>query len=228
MRDSLFDKDHFDSLYNYYNEKISHLEDSIYQDTVKDKVRKIAPIRLFNWKFQQLKIMCSRGDSLDDIKQAYLKLFDNFIDIFTSDINIDIQHFIALGLLLNVSEEELTLLKKIKDNRNIIDGFIGLCLSDVQAISTSDLEDLLENYNSLFNIYNSSTLDKESKIISYLQNWYNQMRETYFYGSHKDTGFFYTGYWSFEIAALVKILNIPDDSFKDHKYYPYDLVHFEG
>ncbi|MBF0778742.1 PoNe immunity protein domain-containing protein [Streptococcus cuniculi] len=228
MRDSLFDKTHFDSLYNHYNEKISNLEDSICQDTVKDKVRKIAPIRLFNWKFQQLKIMYSRGDSLDDIKQAYLKLFDNFIDIFTPDINIDIQHFVALGVLLNIPKEKLTLLNKIKDNRNIIDGFIALCLSEYQILSKVDLEDFLENYDSLFNIYNSSTLDKKEKTMDYLQNWYNKMRGTYFWGSHKDTGFLYTGYWSFEVAALVKILNIPDASFRDHKYYPYDLVHFGG
>ncbi|WP_428714947.1 PoNe immunity protein domain-containing protein [Streptococcus suis] len=38
----------------------------------------------------------------------------------------------------------------------------------------------------------------------------------------------YFGYWALEIAALVKVLNIPDDSFKNHKYYPYDLVHFGG
>ncbi len=38
----------------------------------------------------------------------------------------------------------------------------------------------------------------------------------------------YTGYWSFEVGAVAKILGIDDSSLKDVKYYPYDLVHFEG
>ncbi len=32
------------------------------------------------------------------------------------------------------------------------------------------------------------------------------------------------GYWSFETAAIVKILGLDDTSLKDNNHYPYDLA----
>jgi hypothetical protein len=37
------------------------------------------------------------------------------------------------------------------------------------------------------------------------------------------TSFF--GYWAFEAAAVVKMLQIPDSTLLDNPYYPRDLVH---
>ncbi|GAB2191506.1 hypothetical protein MAH1_31140 [Sessilibacter sp. MAH1] len=36
----------------------------------------------------------------------------------------------------------------------------------------------------------------------------------------------YQGFWAWEAALVVKFFNIDDSSFKDHEFYPYDLVHF--
>jgi hypothetical protein len=47
------------------------------------------------------------------------------------------------------------------------------------------------------------------------------------YGTHlKDKG--YSGYWAWEVAAVVKILGLDDLIFKDNPYYPYDMVHWNG
>ncbi|AUS05351.1 PoNe immunity protein domain-containing protein [Pseudotamlana carrageenivorans] len=45
------------------------------------------------------------------------------------------------------------------------------------------------------------------------------------YDSHKSKWNIYCGYWSFEAAAVVKIMNLDDSSFIDNQYYPKDLVH---
>ena len=34
------------------------------------------------------------------------------------------------------------------------------------------------------------------------------------------------GYWAWEVALLVKCFNLDDSEFKDHEFYPHDLVHF--
>ncbi|GAB2190672.1 hypothetical protein MAH1_22800 [Sessilibacter sp. MAH1] len=36
----------------------------------------------------------------------------------------------------------------------------------------------------------------------------------------------YQGFWVWEAALVVKFFNIDDRSFKDHEFYPYELVHF--
>ncbi|MGR5908923.1 PoNe immunity protein domain-containing protein [Bacillus paranthracis] len=44
--------------------------------------------------------------------------------------------------------------------------------------------------------------------------------------AHKEPG--YVGYWSFETAAIVKILGLDDTSLKDNNHYPYDLAHYKN
>lgn len=60
-----------------------------------------------------------------------------------------------------------------------------------------------------------------------LSKWYVSRQDEYWYGNHRmEDRLLYFGYWAGDVAALVKILKIPDDTFKDQKYYPHDLVHF--
>jgi len=57
--------------------------------------------------------------------------------------------------------------------------------------------------------------------------WYKMNREMYWYNSHKDSDIYF-GYWSFESAALVKLLGLDDSILRDNKYYPYDIAHFNN
>ena len=36
--------------------------------------------------------------------------------------------------------------------------------------------------------------------------------------------FLFYGYWAFEVAAIVKIKNLNDSSFRTNKYYPDKLL----
>lgn len=45
------------------------------------------------------------------------------------------------------------------------------------------------------------------------------------YNSHKSKANIYCGYWSFEAAAIAKIMGLDDTSFIDNQYYPKELVH---
>ncbi|MFJ1430711.1 DUF1911 domain-containing protein [Capnocytophaga canimorsus] len=59
------------------------------------------------------------------------------------------------------------------------------------------------------------------------KEWYKGHSDTGWYNSHKSKHNIYTGYWSFESGALVKILGLDDTLLKDQKYYPYDMVHWK-
>jgi len=64
-----------------------------------------------------------------------------------------------------------------------------------------------------------------SHLQAFLKEYYSNMSRAYWHDSdkqNKDPAFF--GYWAFELAAIVKALNIDDTSFHDHLYYPKDLV----
>jgi len=38
----------------------------------------------------------------------------------------------------------------------------------------------------------------------------------------------YYGFWSFDTAALAKILGLDDSALKDNNHYPYDLAHYKN
>ncbi|HLN94943.1 MAG TPA: PoNe immunity protein domain-containing protein [Flavobacterium sp.] len=58
--------------------------------------------------------------------------------------------------------------------------------------------------------------------------WYKGHRDAPWYDAHKNTKVnVYFGYWSWESAALAKIVGLSDDALRDQKYYPYRAVHWD-
>ena len=67
---------------------------------------------------------------------------------------------------------------------------------------------------------------EQEKLISHFlkKNFYHKYAG--WYNSHKGRHATYYGYWSFESAAIVAILDLDDSSFRDNQYYPKDLVDY--
>lgn len=60
----------------------------------------------------------------------------------------------------------------------------------------------------------------------FLKKWYKNLSAAPWHDTHKSQGGYF-GYWSFEAASAVVLLEIEDDSsFHQYKYYPKDLVKF--
>ena len=57
------------------------------------------------------------------------------------------------------------------------------------------------------------------------KKWYPAMKLTYWYENHKNNLDVFFGYWSFESAAFIKILNVDDSLLMNQQHYPYDLAH---
>jgi hypothetical protein len=51
------------------------------------------------------------------------------------------------------------------------------------------------------------------------------MKAVSWYESHRNNTSKFFGYWSFELAFLVRFLEVDDTAFIDHMYYPRDLAH---
>jgi hypothetical protein len=57
---------------------------------------------------------------------------------------------------------------------------------------------------------------------TYMKRWYGRMRIFPWWNSHQK--WHYKGYWCLEAAVAVAGLDIDDCKFRDHPYYPVDLV----
>lgn len=75
-----------------------------------------------------------------------------------------------------------------------------------------------ELYDRLDNLANAA--DKESIMAAYLSDWYHAHKDFAWYGSHENDKDTYVGYWSFESAALAKVMGVDESKLRGKEYYP--------
>ncbi len=251
MRDTLKDKNYFvDFLFKLENLD-KETEVMISNGTV--AIDRIIPVRLnmIQSLIRRMKAKYSVGFPIGSLLEEYNQALDLIAQYWAGNCkfvgkrnevldqyslgNYDtILWMLSLGYLLNVPEDrfmklvntidkdcvkdklyEFIIAAKIKSRAKISEesykyGFI-LFGSIREAISTDDLA-IATN---LIRIY----LEKE---------WYKEHKKQGGFENHNNNHDTYSGYWSFEAAAVVKIMGLDDSSFINNQYYPKDLVHFNN
>jgi len=54
------------------------------------------------------------------------------------------------------------------------------------------------------------------------KEWFKGHYDFGWRNAHKEPGYY--GFWSFDTAALAKILGLDDSALKDNNHYPYDTL----
>lgn len=228
MRDTIKDSEYFKYYLDKQKTRLKFYKSKLPEiDASKEKVMRSMKNAIFTINFEILVARYSKGDDLKLIREEYIKSIPAFKEVFSDVIDMNTLQFIALAVLLNVDlfndQEFLSLLDKFE----VSHGVINIFMNKENITDISSYKDIKQFRPWIAELYQSP--DKREAIISkQLSNWYRSQRSSYFYGYDKEKESLYFGYWALEVAALVKVLNIQDDSFKDNKYYPYDLVHFGG
>lgn len=170
-------------------------------------------------------------------KKGTWKIYDNelgFLNQYSFSAYYQMLTMLSLGYLLNIPNEKFQLLVDVVDRDNIKDKlfeFIMLAkLPHRKAIESESYQKFFfipEAFDRLRQIIGSSDKDYATKQLGiYLgEDWYHIQKDTGIKDSHKSKHNIYYGYWSFETAAIVKIMGLDDSSFIDNQYYPKDLVH---
>ncbi|MBF4636310.1 DUF1911 domain-containing protein [Agreia pratensis] len=86
-------------------------------------------------------------------------------------------------------------------------------------------------YARLLAVFQAEESKRPKLMSAFLKVWYQQNKRVMWWNSHERIaagGLSYGGYWCFEAAAVVKLLDIDDSSFRDNEFYPADLVHPDG
>lgn len=141
---------------------------------------------------------------------------------------------LSLAYLLEVPENDFRKLVNLVDQDGIKDFLlefrIRAKLKDRQPI----LEESYQKYFGVPKVFerlrqvitekDKPTAEKQVKEFI-TKEWYKNHRGQGWYNCHKSVHDVYYGYWSFETAAVVKIMSLDDSSFLNCQYYPKDLVH---
>lgn len=85
-------------------------------------------------------------------------------------------------------------------------------------------------YRKLIKVFDAEPQKRSELMFQYLEDWYEASRREPYYNQHPQTdideGYLYYGYWSWEAAAVTWLLDIDDTTYRDHQFYPKDLVDY--
>lgn len=139
---------------------------------------------------------------------------------------------LSWGYLLNISDHEFKKLVDVIDRdrvrNSLYEYIIRAKMPDREAIKGGDYEKVWRLFAKLRHAIIEPDKAEATRLVKYFvtRDWYKEHRSSGWYNEHLSPHNIYTGYWSYETAAVVKIMGLDDRSFRDCKYYPADLVHY--
>lgn len=170
-------------------------------------------------------------DLISDSWTGQRKLIANnhkTLDQYSLDAYDDMIWMLSLGYLLNVPIGQFKKLVIVIDQDNVRDklfeSIISAKIPSRQKILNESFEWVL--FRKLREATDAKNKDQAALLVKQFleEDWYKEHKNAAWYDNHKSDLDTYSGYWSFEAAAIAKILNLDDNSFKTNEYYPKDLV----
>ena len=192
----------------------------------------------YNLQENKIQILYSMYFDINVIKNEFKLAFPNFIKGYKNTpsylfflnvislcilLDMDLKYFIDISDLIFNSDSKK---KEPLFMDNLLIFLLNSKLENANKKSSLDNVFLPKMMNLPSKAIISNVKDAEKIIDNYLQNWYSLNKEMSWYDSHKRQ-WGYSGYWCWEVAAVVKIMGLDDTNFKDHPHYPYDMVHWQ-
>ncbi|MGU3352987.1 PoNi-like cognate immunity protein [Bacillus sp. M5A3_1b] len=187
----------------------------------------------FIHEMNDIRAMYSLGEDISTMEAYFYNALDDLEQTGTNNVGyIYMLWMISLGILLETDKKNIERLKKIVDKKNMNDAVIDflLCASDIGYTKMTNVYFKENPYAKTREIIELAQTDKKEaskRLQTYMEKeWFKGHYDYEWKNAHKEPG--YVGYWSFETAALVKILELDDTSLKDNNHYPYDLAHYKN
>ena len=186
------------------------------------------------YEYDNLLATYSAGEDIDKILSRY-KYIISLMGIAWEKENgyVQMVNMLSIGILLDVEDAVFNKLAMIAQRGSLNDFLVDYLLhhkSQIDVTLNSDSFLFPRPYAATREIILLADEDKTSsakRLKKYLsQEWYRGHSDCGWHDIHKINIFAYSGYWSFESGALVKILGLDDSILKGLKYYPYDMVHW--
>ena len=194
------------------------------------------------------------GEPIEEVAKEFKNVInytnENWVGLWTLKLSADkfLKQYIlsgydemlwmlSLGYLLNIEESDFKKLVDLIDQDGVKDFLfefiIRAKLKDRQPITEESYQEFFgvaQTFEKLRQTITETDKTKAEKLVKEFvtKDWYKNHKGQGWYDCHKSKHDTYFGYWSFETAAIVKIMSLDDSSFIDCQYYPKDLVHQEA
>ena len=147
---------------------------------------------------------------------------------------INLLWMVGLGILLEMDKEVLKRLARVIERQRIEDALMDFLLKscDIGWNHSTTKYEKKNPYEKTAEIIKIALHDKDKEAASkrlekYMgKEWFKGHYDFGWRNAHKEPGYY--GFWSFDTAALAKILGLDDSALKDNNHYPYDLAHYKN
>lgn len=248
LRDKIRDESYFDEAIKFTDDYIIEEIEYIQNTTpLKQLAAMNTSIGLCSLILDRLEYCYSRGDAVADSKQdivnllKYREMQKHYADELPEEDahrrveweNLSFSTYkktltwLAFAVGVGASKEYLQQLFSLVDNKGLD------AIFDRVAVKLGDTERPIANkvlypkpYESLLKAIDAEPAQQPILMNKFMDEWYPACIKHGFHETHEITNNFgYGGYWCFEAALVVKVFNMDDSGFRDHKYYPSALVH---
>jgi len=239
IRDSLKNYEYFEKYLIENNNSINRFEIALNEKLLNDSNNlrgiMIFKLHLFSLYFCGFEASYSIGKNREELLPYYDNIIKYFVETWSKNdiIYDDVISLLSLGVLLNIDKIKMDKVISLIDEVEYYDFLITFLLNYLHPSEKRNTNTV--NFKTHYPLKKFIELANNNKLeaINYLKlylskTWYKNMKDASWYDTHKSNNCIYTGYWSYESAAISKILLLNDIELKTQQYYPYDLVHFNN
>ncbi|GEK49262.1 DUF1911 domain-containing protein [Halomonas pacifica] len=247
IRDPLKPKDYFDARISFKLECLAEdMEDLAAPEHLDLPARMKVAYGVVDQTLSLLTIRYSRGDEItgmcDEVEQllTYRKRQKEFADALpdveqpdrvmwenlTQDSYEQYMQWLAFAAGVGMDQRYFQETLALMDNAGLDALFDRICVQ-FGDINRPVADTLLykKHYAPLLKVLDAEPAERPALMKAFLDNWYDNRKGLPGYNLHLCSPDGYYGYWCFEAALVVKLFDIDDSTFRDHRYYPAALVH---
>jgi hypothetical protein len=223
-RDSRKNLAYFEEYISLTQSRIDKFNHKLKSGEVRDDRLEPVQQKVFDLRLDLLQAMYSAGYDRDKLREVFLEAISEFHVRTALHRYVRFIQTISFCILFDVEKSKAqNVIKRAKDD-GLDDALFDYLSSYFIDIVIS--ENILHKnpYGNLLNLVKGNEAESRIAIKKYLTKWYGGHSDMGWYNSHEHPSNIYSGYWSFESAALSKILGLGDESFEGEEYYPYGLI----
>src|SRR5699024_4435702 len=187
----------------------------------------------FKHQLHNMRAHYSLGDPVNVLNEGFADAVQDLEKSEKEGIDyLSLLWMVSLGILLETDKENIKRLSEIIKKQQLNDFVVDylLCACDIGWSHISNSFDKEIPYANTKEIVELAETDKDAasdRLFTYMEK--ELFRGHYDFewkNAYNEPG--YVGFWSFESAALAKILGLDDAGLKDNNHYPYDLAHYKN
>lgn len=195
--------------------------EEILRREIDDKKKLRIKRRIYHEYFCLLISQYSAGEEKCIIRDTFSKSLKIMSIIWTpASSYVEMLWMISLGVLLDIDDMDVQSLRNVYEQYGIDDAILSYLIRYLDpSIPKSERVLFEQPYNLLSCVVTGENdIDKERMMLQYLDGWYDGHDDVWWYASHQTDG--YIGYWSFETAAIAKILKMDVSNLEKREFFP--------